>query len=91
MIGAYAEDGWIRVAYGGSDLSRVEIGIGEVPDFWQPAFLHTTADGRVAQIRPPQFGFNEAPKVWLRTDGVPVLIGVLGETIQAPGRRQRRG
>jgi hypothetical protein len=87
---ARLEDGWIRIPYDGPELARVDIGLGDSqPAQWQPAFLHTVGTERVAQVRPTGVGFNDQPKVWLRIDGAPVLIGRLGDQALQRTRRRR--
>jgi hypothetical protein len=90
MMSPRLEDGWLRLPYGGPELAQIEIGVGESePTTWQPAFLNTVGDERVAQVRPVGFSAADQPKVWLRVNGVPVLIGRLGD--QALRRDRRNG
>jgi hypothetical protein len=85
---ARLEDGWIRVPYAGPELARVEMAVGEIdPGAWQPAFMNTVHGERVVQIRPTGVGLTQTPKVWVRTDGVAVLIGRIG---QVPATRPHR-
>jgi hypothetical protein len=83
------EDGWIRVPYDGADLSVVEMALGDQPTTWQPAFLHTTDWGRVAQIRPPAIALDQV-RVWLRVNGMAILIGRIGDGAADPVQRSRR-
>ena len=90
MIRARLEDGWIRVTYDGPELARVDIGVGESePMGWLPAYLNTVGTERVAQVRPGMFGTASQLKVWLRVDGVPMLIGRLGDEALQRDRRRR--
>lgn len=91
MTLAFQEDGWVRVPYHGPELGVVEIGIGEdEPVTWKPAFLDTVGSVHYAQVRPFGFQPGATPRVWLRTNGVPVLIGRLGEVGSDQRTRGRR-
>jgi hypothetical protein len=68
-------DGWLMVPYEGSDLARVEIGLGEVPQF-RGAFLDSHSGQRVAKVRDP--GRPRPYDVWLRIDGRPSKVGRVG-------------
>ena len=89
-MSAFYEDGWIRIPYSGPELGVIEIGIGEDDPTYRPAYLQTVNGQRFAQVRPTNVSFSAAPRVWLRTNGVPVLIGRLAEQgVDARTRRRR--
>lgn len=83
MRGPIVADGWLKVPYGGHDLSRVEIAIGETlpkDGAWLPAGLDAHRPDpardeqvRVAMVRPP----SPLPRgfVWLRVDGHVTKVG----------------
>jgi len=73
---AFVADGWVCMAYAGTDLSRVEIsaGAGE----WQPAYLDWHNGDRVAKVRPHTLAIGDmhgAVTVSLRVDGIVVATG----------------
>ncbi len=85
---AILEDGWIKVPYDGPELGVGEMARGEdEPAVWKPAFIDTVGTVRYAQIRPFGAMAGEQPRVWLRTNGVPLLIGRLGD---GESRQRRR-
>ena len=89
---AILEDGWVKVPYDGPELARVEIALGEVePGEWRPAFVNTTTKGRFAQVRPTGMGMTQNYKIWMRVDGAPLLIGLLGDAPAVRPQRRRRG
>jgi hypothetical protein len=85
---AIQEDGWVRVPYEGPELGVVEMAFGEdEPTTWKPAFINTIGSIRYAQVRPTGVAVGEMPRVWLRTNGVAVLIGRLGDVESRQRRR----
>lgn len=71
---AELRDGWIIVPYGGSDMARVEIGVGQAGgEEWRPAFLDWVDGQRVAKVRPLEHG----GPVWIRVNGTAVEAGAV--------------